>query len=395
MKRPTFFIWINLFFAFCFPLGICAAQTATAANSAPALFAAGQAALAKGDLAAAETAFRKVLTTEPDSLGARANLGVVYMRRKNWPGALAEFQAAERLAPNHPGVEINIGLAYFHQQEFARAIPSFESVLKADPSSLQARYLLGLCYFATEQYPAATATLQPLWPLQSEKLSYLYLLALAANKSANPVLEREALERLYAVGGNSAQYHLYMGRAWLTRQRPGDAVQELREAVRLDGQLPFAHYSLGVAYELLGRYAEAKSEFLTDKAIEPDFFDNYQEVAAICLKLDQLGEAEGNYSQAVKLNPHSAGAHLGLAKIYKAESRYREALKELQAADQIDGQSARVHYLKAQVLLQLHRPEEAKAELAASARLRKAVRDRLEEQVSGGSPLDAQIGSAQ
>jgi len=395
MKRFTFPVWVSLLLTSCIQIKISFAQINNGGESAPALFMAGQSALAKGDLTAAETAFRQALKLQPDSLPARANLGVVYMRRKDWPRALAEFRTAERLAPDNPGVEINIGLAYFRQGDYTSAIPPFQTVLKANPSSLQSRYLLGLCYFATEQYSDAANTLQPLWPQENEKMPYLYVLALSANKAANPALEREALERLYAVGGNSAQYHLFIGRAWLMRQQAANAVRELQEAVRLDRQLPFAHYSLGVAYTSLGKYAEAKSEFLLDRAIEPDLSYNYEEIAAICLKLDQPDEAEQNYLQAAKLNPRSASAYLGLAKIYKAKSQYRKALEELQAANQIDGQSASVHYLKAQILLQLNRPEEAKGEFAFSARLRQSTRDHLEEQVSGRSALDAQIGSVQ
>ncbi len=118
---------------------------------------------------------------------ARANLGVVYMRRKSWPRALEEFRKAERLAPNNPGIEINIGLAYFHQELFAAAIKPFQSVLGRDPSSLQARYLIGLCYFATEQYNEATAALTPLWASENGKMAYLYMLALSADKANEPI----------------------------------------------------------------------------------------------------------------------------------------------------------------------------------------------------------------
>ena len=394
MKRFTLPVWAGLLLILGLQSGTGVAQTGSGGEKAPALFMEGKSALTKGDLTAAETAFRQVLKLEPDSLPARANLGVVYMRREDWPRALAEFRTAERLAPNNPGVEVNIGLAYFHQGDYTSAIQPFQSVLKADPSSLQARYLLGLCYFATEQYSNAVNALQPLWPQENAKMPYLYVLALSAGKAGNPTLERETLERLYAVGGNSAQYHLFMGRAWLMRQQAADAVRELQEAVRLDDRLPFAHYSLGVAYASLGKYPEAKSEFLKDRTVEPDLSYNYEEIATICLKLDQTAEAEQNYLQAAKLNPHSAGAYLGLAKIYKAKGQYRKALEELQAADQIDAQSASVHYLKAQTLLQLNRSEEAKSEFAISARLRKSTRDNLEEQVSRRVALDAQIGSA-
>src|SRR5580704_15427691 len=51
-------------------------------------FAQGQSALQSGDLATAEAAFRRVLTVDPQSGAAYANLGVIAMRRREWDHAL-------------------------------------------------------------------------------------------------------------------------------------------------------------------------------------------------------------------------------------------------------------------------------------------------------------------
>lgn len=48
------------------------------------MFHAGQLALAKGDYSRAEDAFKAVLDLDPNSFAAYANLGVVYMREKQW-----------------------------------------------------------------------------------------------------------------------------------------------------------------------------------------------------------------------------------------------------------------------------------------------------------------------
>jgi len=109
------------------------------------LFEQGQAALKKGDLGAAEQAFRGVLARNPQIAEAYANLGVVYMRRKQWRSALEMLQKAEHLAPEVAGIRLNIGLVHYRQNDFRSAIPAFESVVRDVPDSYQARYLLGLC----------------------------------------------------------------------------------------------------------------------------------------------------------------------------------------------------------------------------------------------------------
>ncbi len=150
------------------------------------LFEQGEAALKSGDLDKAEHDFRAVIALNPQVAGAYANLGVVYMRRKNWPQALAMLRKAEHLAPKVSGIRLNIGLVYYRQNDFAKAIPPFESVLHDAPDSYQVRYLLGLCYFFNERYAETVSTLEPLWEQASSQLNYLYVVGIAANKANRP-----------------------------------------------------------------------------------------------------------------------------------------------------------------------------------------------------------------
>ncbi len=62
-------------------------------------FTAGEAALRENKLEEAERDFRAVLAVDPGVAGAYANLGVIHMRRKQWPQALAMLRKAEKLAP--------------------------------------------------------------------------------------------------------------------------------------------------------------------------------------------------------------------------------------------------------------------------------------------------------
>src|SRR5690349_18008461 len=69
------------------------AAAGSSASADPALwFAQGQAALQRGDLTTAESAFRRVASLDPQSGSAYANLGVIAMRRKQWDHALTLLQ---------------------------------------------------------------------------------------------------------------------------------------------------------------------------------------------------------------------------------------------------------------------------------------------------------------
>src|SRR5580704_2932866 len=126
----------------------------SSATNPQAAFAQGQAALQSGDLAAAEAAFHRVLSVDPQSGAAYANLGVIAMRRKEWDHALSLLQKAEKLEPKMSGIRLNIGLVKYRRGDYTGAIAPLASVVHDQPDSQQARYLLGLCHVFTEHYAA-------------------------------------------------------------------------------------------------------------------------------------------------------------------------------------------------------------------------------------------------
>src|SRR4029077_11948101 len=66
------------------------------------LFQRGEEALKQNRLEEAEHAFREVVLMDPQAGPAYGNLGVVYMRRKQWVKALQTLNKAKELMPNVP-----------------------------------------------------------------------------------------------------------------------------------------------------------------------------------------------------------------------------------------------------------------------------------------------------
>ena len=167
-----------------------------------------------GQLELAERDFRGVIALDPKSATPHINLGVTYMRGKRWDDALVELRKAELLAPDEPGIQLNIGFAYYRRMSLPWR--SYHSPQPCGRHRIRRRrHLLGLCYFFTNKYKEAADTLDPLWEKESTKLNYLYVLSIAASKSSNPVLQKQAFDQMLAIGQNTPEFHLYVGKAWL------------------------------------------------------------------------------------------------------------------------------------------------------------------------------------
>jgi len=337
------------------------ANDAAAADPAQ-IFRRGQDALGQGKLDEAEHAFRRVLQLDPHAGAAYANLGVVYMRRKEWSPALETLEQAEKLMPQAAGIRLNIGLAYFRQNEFLQAIPPLESVVHDQPDALQPRYLLGLCYFFDERWADATATLEPLWDQESKHLPYLYVLSNAAHRAGRKALDDRAAEQLMRLGNGSPEYHLFVGKYYLNREEYDQALAEFAAAAQADPNFPFVHFNLGLAHMKKQQYTLARDEFLRDVAIEPDMALNYEEMGNTYWLMEEDANAEKSYREALKRDARLVESHLGLANIYRREQKYPAALAEADAAVRIDPERPDVHYVRGQVLRRLGRKTEAQKE---------------------------------
>jgi tetratricopeptide (TPR) repeat protein len=346
---------------------------------------AGEAALRAGNLDLAEREFKLVVAANPDMAGAYANLGVIHMRRKQWPQALAMLRKAEKLAPEVAGIRLNIGLAYFRQNDFAHAIQPFESVVQQAPDSFQARYLLGLCYFFTDRWTDSIGALEPLWDKASGQLNYLYVLDIAAYKSKNQPLEEKAGTRLVAIGEGSPEYHLLMGKAHLNRGEFDDAIKDLDAAAKADPKLTFVHFNLGLAYLKKQDTERARAEFLKDIASNPESPFAYEQLGDLEANAGNDEEAVKNYRSALKFSPQLLVARMGIAKIEERRKRYAQALQELDEVIRIDAGDAPAHYLRGQVLVRMGSDKEGRDELAAAAKMlnqqRAARHKELEEDV--------------
>lgn len=200
---------------------------------------------------------------------------------------------------------------------------------------------------------------------------------------------------MIAIGQNTAEFHLYVGKAWLAGHDTDHALEEFKAAVALKPELPLVHYFLGRTYLERFAYTEAEAELKKDAAIEPDFAYNYEELGLLYAKLNEPEKAEASFRKAIEHNRELVNSYFGLAKLYRDAARYQEALDMLDHAEALAPQSASVHYMRGQVLNRLGQREQARQEFDTASKLLKSFNDRLQQDPSGDQSADAQNAAQQ
>jgi Flp pilus assembly protein TadD len=110
----------------------------------------GEAAFARGDLAAATASWREVLAQIPDDDAALTNLAAALNASGQFLAAEAACRAALACHPGHWGALANLGVALHRQQRLGEAVAAYAASLRAQPAN--ADVCTNLAVALTEQW---------------------------------------------------------------------------------------------------------------------------------------------------------------------------------------------------------------------------------------------------
>jgi tetratricopeptide (TPR) repeat protein len=171
--------------------------------------------------------FRQIQQRDPDSVAAHMLSGEALDGLGRTPDAIAEFQAAVKIAPREPEVNFGLGYLYWKSVQYDEARKYLESELAIDPNHPQA-------------------------------LAYLADIELKNNapEKALPLLERVVQQR-----NDIRIAYLDLGVILTQQKRYEDARSALQQAVKLDPAQPDGHFRLGKLHQAIGDMPAAQREF--------------------------------------------------------------------------------------------------------------------------------------
>jgi tetratricopeptide (TPR) repeat protein len=127
------------------------------------------------------------------------------------------------------------------------------------------------------------------------------------------------------------------------------SIQQLNHKVPAAAQSAF---SKGERFAAKGSYREAADAFRQAIAVDPEFADAYNELAAAEAELGQLPESADHFQKAIDLVPEHRFALPNLSIVLAKMKRYREAGEVARRALKIVPGSCKVHYILAASLIE-------------------------------------------
>jgi len=338
--------------------------TLTAAHINLAMFYASQ-----GKPEPAESELHKALALEPESFNAHKALAAIYLSRGKVSDAEALYRAALQSNPNSPEVLMTLAEFYALENRQSESEQIYKRLVVVQKNSVSSRFALARFYVAQNRYDEARQLDEAIVSENPEFLSARLQLAELALNSGDAAKAESILAPLLPDQKRNSDVQVTEARVLIRQRKPQQAIEVL-EGVIKQGNLPVAHYLLGVAYSQVGNLQRAQNEMESAIASDSHMTDAYVGLGQMMLNRNQpkvalqyarmalqqaptradclvlLGSASANlhdlvsaerYFQAyAAAQPASADAFIRLGSLRIMQTHYPEALAYFEKAWQLD-----------------------------------------------------------
>ena len=330
-------------------------------NHVPAHILLGNSQAGLNELGSALRQIEQAITLEPSYAPAWTALGGVKFLRGRRDEAAAAFRKGIDLAPK--SVDARLALANFQWAtgDLAKTEQTLKGALALESANPSAHRALALLYLTTNRAPAAEPHFRALASQPNGKLALAdYYMGLGRTKDALVVIDElekspdvnearaarlrraslaygegrkpeahQILDQMLRDKPRDAEVQIAKARMLLADGAPAEAFKHASEAVKADGSLPSAHYTLGLAALADGRTDEAEKAFEEVTRLSP-------RAAAANLQLSRLRLARGEPTgalnaarDAARQRPDSPEAAILVSRSLRAQGDAARAWSEL------------------------------------------------------------------
>jgi Flp pilus assembly protein TadD len=308
-------------------------------NSETDLFRSGLAAQQNRDLPGAEKFYRTLLTSKPDFLPARLNLGLVLDVEGRTADALAEFDAVRNREPAFPAAQMFAGIEQFRLGKFPDAVSALHLATQQSASDSRCWFWLARANFALGRNEDGKAALDKVLAISPDDASALYLLAQYQISAQDLNGAERVLSGLVVRYPRVPDFHQSLGSVYYMAAMPDKAEEEYRMQLQLDAGNPQALSMIGIILLDRGQAKSAISYLAKGLDANPGIAYLQRKMGQALLESGQPEEAVPHLRKAASLDAQEATAHFLLWKALNALNLKPEADEELMAFRKLQSQT--------------------------------------------------------
>lgn len=288
---------------------------------------------------------REIVSLDPNNVNARGNLGVLLFFQANYAEAIPHMRAALQSQPDLWRIQALLGIAEKRtgapkeaQNDLERAFSNLDD----QKIRIEAGLELIELYSASAQVDQALSVAAKLEGLAPRNPQILF-----ATYQISRQLMNQTLLSMMVAAPDSAEMQMIMAGELGRQGDSTDAIARYREAIRLNPNIPGAHFQLAEQLRTSpdpALNAQAEGEYKA--AIQLNRYDelSWRQLGGIMEAKGDFKAAEEDYKQALALQPKDSEAETGLAIVWISLNRTGEAITLLESAAKDDPTNIVAHY---------------------------------------------------
>ena len=337
--------------------------------------------MARGDVAAADTAYQEAIGLEPENSRVHLLAGQFHLLR-NQPDRAAElFERGRQLDPEASGPRKHLAYLHLQQRREAAADSLVQEILAISDEDIDGLYLQGRVLLRHGQHKKALASLErvalqaPEYSLGVYPRDFDHFLALALHLNGRSQEARQQLagrplmpqgvlldaEAALALGDNrsaeeivrryleavpeDSDASLLLGKTLLQGGRADESLEVFHRVLEKHPDLPPAHFGAGLSLWQLERISEAITAMENALRLKPGSADAMGAITQLLINDGRAAEALDRCRAHIAASPDDAAGHQLLAVVLSMQQETDEAIAALQRALALDPNNGRGHFL--------------------------------------------------
>ena len=285
---------------------------------------------------AAKGSLKQITKEVPDYLPAWRLLAQIAFEEKNWDESLALL---EKVFDQDLGniearlLEANVWLA---KGDAAKAVEGLEQLDVAYPNVPLIKYRLARAYLQNNDQPQAEIALSNAIFVDPDYVDALLLLAELNLRTGKAALVAGAMTSLLERQPGLAQAQSLLVEAYQSLGRPQDAVEIVRDQVKLSPRSADAYLRLGIVLSQSKKDAEARQAFEKAAELAPESLTPLNQLVELDIAAKDFASAAKRVQEKLQQAPKSAGVHFLEGRIYFAKGDWGRAEAALLQALDLD-----------------------------------------------------------
>jgi tetratricopeptide (TPR) repeat protein len=284
----------------------------------------------RGNLQAAEAAYRLILRDHPGTSEAAHLLGLLLHQQGKNGEAVAQVMEAIAESPFEPLYRASLGDIFLANEEYDRATDCYRRVLAMEPGSVDALEGLGRASKARGEIAAALEWFRKAVEADPTRAQTYFLLGKAFMDSG----QTDAAHTCYQAGlrlePESAEGLGYLGELFAVQRRLDEAVACFRAALAHEPELVPVLNNLGNALKDQGHVQEALDCYRDALRLAPEHPDIHRNRAIALASVHRFEEAIQEFDATTALRPDDAEAHTKKALLLLTLGRFEKGWSEYQ-----------------------------------------------------------------